>query len=311
NRGLETMFVMMNEARFGVGVQGLGLADRAYQMALSYARERVQGRDAVTGESGKPIIHHPDVKRMLLSMRARIMAMRALLYTAAGWFDIAHHHPDRSVADKHRRYVDLLMPVAKGWCTEVGNDVCDDAIQVFGGMGFVEETGIAQHFRDARIITIYEGTTGIQANDLVGRKILREGGATLRELIVDLRDTAAALNRAGLAEIGDGLADGTDALESAADWMLANGREQLADVLAGAVPFLHLLGTVCGGWQLGRAALAAQAGRAGSQGDAVHRASLVELACFYMATIGPQAAAHAATVCKAGGALTRFDETAF
>lgn len=311
NRGLETMFVMMNEARFGVGVQGLGLADRAYQMALAYARDRVQGRDAVTGESGKPIIHHPDVKRMLLSMRARVMAMRALLYTAAGWFDIAHHHPDRAVADKHRRYVDLLMPVAKGWCTEVGNDVCDDAIQVFGGMGFVEETGIAQYYRDARIITIYEGTTGIQANDLVGRKILREGGETLRELIDDLSDTAAALNAAGLAEIGDGLADTIAALASAADWMLANGRDRLADVLAGAVPFLHLLGTVCGGWQLARTALAAKAKRDAGGGDEAYLGSLIELARFYMATIAPQAGAHAATVCEAGGALTRFDESAF
>jgi acyl-CoA dehydrogenase len=312
NRGLETMFVMMNEARFGVGVQGLGLAERAYQFALAYARDRVQGRDAVTGEAGKPIIHHPDVKRMLLSMRARVMAMRALLYTAAGWFDFAHRHADRAVADRYRRYVDLLMPVAKGWCTEIGNDVCDDAIQVFGGMGFVEETGIAQYYRDARIITIYEGTTGIQANDLVGRKILREGGATLRELVVELRDTVGALKAgAQLVEIGDGLADAVDALESAADWMLANGREQLADVLAGAVPFLHLLGTVCGGWQLARLALAARARLAEGEGDAAYLASLIELARFYMATIGPQAAAHAATVREAGGALTRFDEAAF
>ena len=311
NRGLETMFVMMNEARFGVGIQGAGLADRAYQFALAYARDRVQGRDAVTGEAGKPIIHHPDVKRMLLSMRARVMAMRALLYTAAGWFDRAHHHPDPAAADKYRRYVDLLMPVAKGWCTEVGNDVCDDAIQVFGGMGFVEETGIAQFYRDARIITIYEGTTGIQANDLVGRKVLREGGATLRELVVDLRATASALGAAGLAEIGDGLADSIDALESATDWMLANGREQLADVLAGAVPFLHLLGTVCGGWQLGRAALAAKAMLATGDGDAAYLRSLVDLARFYTATIGPLAAAYAATVREAGGALTHFDESAF
>lgn len=156
NRGLETMFIMMNEARFGVGVQGVGLAERAYQYAVNYARTRVQGRDAMTGETGLPIICHPDVQRAILSMRARVMAMRSLLYTAAGWFDLAHHHPEQTVADKYRRYVDLLMPVAKGWCTEVGNEVCDDAIQVFGGMGFVEETGIAQYFRDARIITIYE-----------------------------------------------------------------------------------------------------------------------------------------------------------
>ena len=311
NRGLEVMFVMMNEARFGVGVQGAALAERAYQMALGYARERVQGRDAVSGAAGRPILCHPDVKRMLLSMRARVMAMRALLYTAAGWFDIAHHHPDAAVADKHRRYVDLLMPVAKGWCTELGNDVCDEAIQVFGGMGFVEETGVAQHFRDARIITIYEGTTGIQANDLVGRKILREGGATLRELIVELRASATALSAAGLAELGDGQGAAIDALESATDWILANGREQLGEVLAGAVPFLHLLGTVCGGWQLGRAALAARARQAAGEGDPVYLDGIVELARFYMATLGPQAAAHAATVREAGGALTRFDEAAF
>lgn len=311
NRGLEVMFVMMNEARFGVGIQGLALAERAYQSALGYARERVQGRNVVTGESGTPIIHHPDVKRMVLSMRARIMAMRALLYTTAGWFDIAQHHPDKAVADKHARYLDLLMPVAKGWCTELGNEVCDEAIQVFGGMGFVEETGVAQHYRDARIITIYEGTTGIQANDLVGRKILREGGATLGQLIVELRETVTTLADAGLTEIADGLTDLLDALESALDWMLANGREKLADVLAGAVPFLHLLGTVCGGWQLARAALAAQAGLAAGQGEAAYLQSLIDLARFYMTTIGPQAAAHATTVREAGAVLTRFDAAAF
>ncbi|MBR0565319.1 acyl-CoA dehydrogenase [Azoarcus sp. L1K30] len=314
NEGLATMFIMMNEARFGVGVQGAGLAERAYQFALAYARERVQGRDAVTGEAGKPIIHHPDVKRTLLSMRARVMAMRALLYTAAGWFDIAHKHPDRKVADKHRRYVDLLMPVAKGWCTEVGNDVCDDAIQVFGGMGFVEETGVAQFFRDARIITIYEGTTGIQANDLVGRKILRENGETLRELIADIESTIALLRADDtLGEIADGLADSVEALSAAANWILANGRDQLGEVLAGAVPFLYVLGTVCGGWQLARAALAARRCLGSDEPgyDPSYLTGMIELARFYMATIGPQATAMAATVREAGGAMMRFPESAF
>ena len=311
NRGLETMFIMMNEARFGVGVQGAGLAERAYQMALAFARERVQGRDAVSGDTGRPIVHHPDVKRMLVGMRARVMAMRALLYAAAGWFDLAEHHPDAETAARHRRRVDLLMPVAKGWCTEVCNDVCDEAIQVFGGMGFVEETGIAQLFRDARIITIYEGTTGIQANDLVGRKILREGGASLRELITELRATQAACEAdPALARLGRALGETVDALDSAAGWMLAHGKDRLADVLAGAVPFLMLLGTVCGGWQLARAALAARRGLAAGDGDAAYLAGLVDLAHFYLATYGPQAAAHAAVVREAGDALTRFAEAA-
>ena len=312
NRGLETMFVMMNDARFGVGVQGLGLGERAYQYALGYARERVQGRDAVTGESGRPIIHHPDVKRMLLSMRARVMAMRALLYTAAGWFDVARRHPDAAVAGKHRRYVDLMMPVAKGWCTEIGNDVCDDAIQVFGGMGFVEETGIAQFYRDARIITIYEGTTGIQANDLVGRKILRENGETLQEMIADMRGSADELRADdSLGQIADTLSDAIDALESATEWLLANGQERLAEVLAGAVPYLYLLGTVSGGWQLARLALAARRELVAGRGDAAYLTSLIDLARFYMATIGPQAMAHAETVREAGVALNHFDEASF
>ncbi|NMG75897.1 acyl-CoA dehydrogenase [Aromatoleum diolicum] len=312
NRGLETMFIMMNEARFGVGVQGAGLAERAYQFALGYARDRVQGRDAITGEAGKPILHHPDVKRMLMSMRARVMAMRALLYTAAGWFDFAHHHPDAVVAGRARRYVDLLMPVAKGWCTEVGQQLCSDAIQVFGGMGFVEETGIAQFARDARIITIYEGTTGIQANDLVGRKILREGGETLFELITELRATVAELRAdPTLGAIADGLAENIAALNGTTHWLLAKGKDQLAEVLAGAVPFLHLLGTVCGSWQMARLALAARRKVAAGEGDASYNASLVELARFYMGTFAPQAAAHAATVRDAGEALLAFDPAAF
>lgn len=312
NQGLATMFIMMNEARFGVGVQGLGLAERAYQLALAYARERVQGREVVSGRSDLPILHHPDVKRMLLSMRARIMAMRALLYSAAGWFDLAHRHPDSTQADKYRRYVDLLMPVAKGWCTETGNDVCDDAIQVFGGMGFVEETGVAQLFRDARITTIYEGTTGIQANDLISRKILREDGATLRELIADVRATCSALYlHDHLRPTGSVLSEMVDALETAAHWVLANGRESLSEVLAGTVPFLHMLGAVAGGWQLARTALAAQRQLVSNEGDAVYLGGLTDMAHFYMTTMGVQMAAQAKTVCEAGAALERFPMDGF
>ncbi|MEZ5538056.1 MAG: acyl-CoA dehydrogenase [Thiolinea sp.] len=303
NRGLETMFIMMNEARFGVGVQGVALAERAYQYALGYAQTRVQGRDAVSGATGQPILIHPDVKRQVLGMRARVMAMRSLLYTAAGWFDTTHHHPDKEVAAKYRRYIDLLMPVVKGWCTEVGNEVCDDAIQVFGGMGFVEETGIAQYFRDARIITIYEGTTGIQANDLIGRKILRERGETLLELLQDMQSTVSELEQYdALADLATRLSGQLEALQSASDWVLAQGKDGMAKVLAGAVPFLYLLGTVAGSWQMCRLALAAQAKQDGGESDAYY-ANLQQLARFFLVTYGSQAAAYATTVCDAGDAL--------
>ncbi|MBW6393283.1 acyl-CoA dehydrogenase [Billgrantia antri] len=311
HQGLATMFVMMNDARFSVGVQGVALGERAYQAALAYARERVQGRDIVSGESGRPILVHPDVKRMLVSMRARLMAMRGLLYSAAGWFDIARHHPDDEVADKHRRYVDLLMPVAKGWCTEVGNDLCDEAIQVFGGMGFVEETGVAQLFRDARVITIYEGTTGIQANDLLGRKILREDGATLRELIGDIRETAVRLRaHERLGDLAGALDDQATLLDESVDWLLAH-QADTAVLFAGAVPLLHLLGTACGAWQMARLALAAEARHEQREGDAEYLQSLIELARFYLATQAPHAHAHGHTLRHAGAVLSHFSEQGF
>ncbi|MBL8479263.1 MAG: acyl-CoA dehydrogenase [Sterolibacteriaceae bacterium] len=305
NRGLEYMFIMMNEARFGVGVQGIGIGERAWQQALAFAKERVQGRDAVTGAVGKPIINHPDVKRMLLTMRARIMAARALAYTAAGWFDLARHSPDKAAADKARRYTDLLMPVVKGWSTELCQQVCYDAIQVHGGMGFVEETGIAQHYRDARIITIYEGTTGIQANDLVGRKVLRENGATLRELIVEMRGVGAELAATeSLRPLAERLEEDIAALERALDWILANGKEHMAAVLAGAVPFLQLLGTVCGGWQLARVALAATDPATAERHAPDYLRGLIELAQFHAHALGVQAPALAAAIVGAGDTVS-------
>jgi len=308
NRGLEYMFIMMNEARFGVGVQGIGIGERACQQALAFAKERVQGRDAVSGAVGQPIINHPDVKRMLLTMRARIMAARALAYTAAGWFDLARHSTDKAAADKARRYVDLLMPVVKGWSTELCQQVCYDAIQVHGGMGFIEETGVAQHYRDARIITIYEGTTGIQANDLVGRKVLRENGATLRELIGDMRSVVAELAAAGMQPMAVRFEDDIAALERALDWILASGREHLAAVLAGAVPFLHLLGLVCGSWQLARVALAAARPANRETYGADYLRGLVELARFHAHALAVQAPALSAAIVGAGetAAESRF-----
>jgi len=308
NRGLEYMFIMMNEARFGVGVQGIGIGERAYQQALAFAKERVQGRDAVTGATGRPIINHPDVKRMLLTMRARIMAARALAYAAAGWFDLARHAPDKAEADKARRYVDLLMPVVKGWCTELCQRVCYDAIQIHGGMGFVEETGVAQHYRDARIITIYEGTTGIQANDLVGRKVLRENGATLRELMAEMRGVAAELAVCdGLQSLAGRLEEDVAALEAALEWILANGRDRLDAVLAGAVPFLHLLGSVCGSWQLARVALAAARPANAERHGADYLRGLIELARFHAHALGVQAPALSAAIIGGGATVAESE----
>ncbi|NYS76475.1 MULTISPECIES: acyl-CoA dehydrogenase [Halomonadaceae] len=311
HQGLKTMFIMMNDARFNVGVQGVAMGERAYQAALDYAQQRIQGRNIVNGASNQPIISHPDVKRMLVSMRARLMAMRGLLYTAASWFDIANHHADTQVADKHSRYVDLLMPVAKGWCTEVGNDICDEAIQVFGGMGFVEETGVAQLFRDARIMTIYEGTTGIQANDLLGRKILRENGTTLRELLFDIRTTGKALEQVDeLRDLATDLDELTTQLHITTDWVLEQDQARIADLYGGATPLLHLMGTVCGGWQLTRMALAAHAKQNAAGEDPDYLAGLISLARFYMATFAPQAYAHARAVRYGGQVLTNFPESA-
>lgn len=320
NRGIEYMFVMMNDARFGVSLHGVGLAERAYQMALRYARERVQGRNAVSGASGEPIVGHADIRRQLLSMRARIFAMRALVYTAAGWFDHARHDPDTTVADRCRRYIDLLMPVLKAWNTEVGSVVCDEAIQVFGGMGFVEETGVAQHYRDARVTRIYEGTTGIQANDLLGRKVLRENGATLRELIGDIRTEIAACAAAtALAGQAEALATNVAALEQAMAFVLARaqaGPAGMAVAQSAAVPFLELCGYVCAGWRMAQAARAAHTALAeGPQGETgegerAYLNGVLALAEVWFATHAPQAQARAQTVC-ASDCVARAPEAAF
>lgn len=295
HRGIETMFVMMNEARFGVSLHGVALAERAYQMALRHAHERSQGR--VAGQAGRPIAGHPDVKRQLLAMRTRIFAMRALVYPAAAWFDHARHNRQADVADRCRRYIDLLMPVLKGWNTETGNLVCDDAIQVFGGMGFVEETGVAQHYRDSRVTRIYEGTTGIQANDLVNRKIVRDNGATLRELLADIRADAAALAPvAQLAGYAQALLRNVDELERATAFLLANRDTDPATVQAAAVPFLHLTGLVCAGWRIAQAARAAQAALAGETDNAAYLHGVLALADFWFATYAPQVRGHADTV---------------
>ncbi|MFZ6771426.1 acyl-CoA dehydrogenase [Undibacterium sp. SXout7W] len=261
NRGLEYMFIMMNAARFGVGMQGIGVAERAYQKAVQYAKDRIQSRDLAGSAGPVAIINHPDVRRMLMSMRAQTEGARALAYVAAGLSDIAHHHADEATRKANQAVYEYLVPIVKGWSTEMSLDVTSTGVQVHGGMGFIEETGAAQHYRDAKILTIYEGTTAIQANDLVGRKTARDGGATARALIAYIRETEAALvatNQPELLAIQKQLAAGSAALEDVVAYVVANFKQDIKGVFAGSVPYLKLAGIVLGGWQMARAALIAQ-----------------------------------------------------
>ena len=246
NRGLEYMFTMMNHARLAVGVEGLGIAERAYQHALAYANERMQGRELGGGER-VAIIKHPDVRRMLLMMKSQIDAMRALAYFAASRLDVATRDRDEAQRAHNQSLVDLLIPIVKGWCTETAVEIASLGIQVHGGMGYVEETGAAQYLRDARITTIYEGTTGIQANDLVGRKILRDRGAAALVLLDEMQSLADAPR-----EVSNAL----KALREATDWLLANADSKR--VLASAVPYLRLFGIAAGGWLVSRGAARAK-----------------------------------------------------
>ncbi|WP_064572964.1 acyl-CoA dehydrogenase [Cupriavidus gilardii] len=276
NRGLEYMFIMMNAARFSVGMQGIAVSERAYQQAVAYARERVQSRP-VDGSARQAvtIIHHPDVKRMLMTMRALTEGARALAYVGAAACDTAHQHPDEAVRSENQAFYEFLVPVIKGWSTELSIDVTSLGVQVHGGMGFIEETGAAQHYRDARILPIYEGTTAIQANDLVGRKTVRDGGAVARGICARIAETEAALAAHGgapFAAMQAQLAKGRAALEQAIDFIVANGKTDPNAAFAGSVPYLKLCGIVFSGWQLGRAMLAADARRA--EDPAFHEAKI-------------------------------------
>src|SRR5574343_192831 len=225
HKGLAYMFTMMNHARLNVGMEGVAISERAFQQALAYAKDRVQGKPmGDTSGQTRPILYHPDVRRMLMDMKSRIEAMRALAYQTAAHMDYAHHHPDEAVRREHQARVELLTPVVKGWCTETSINVTSTGIQVHGGMGFIEETGAAQHFRDARITTIYEGTTAIQANDLIGRKVARESGVTVKAVIVEMRKVEAQLAEAAgeeFAAIRKSLSAGVTAVEEAVDYIVA------------------------------------------------------------------------------------------
>ena len=309
NRGLEYMFIMMNAARFNVGLEGLGDAERAYQRAVMYAKDRVQGTEVgVRGGPKVPIIKHPDVRRMLMSMRARIEAMRALAYVTAAAQDNAHNNPDEAARKQGQAFADLMIPVVKGWSTESAIDIASLGVQVHGGMGFIEETGAAQHLRDARITTIYEGTTAIQANDLIGRKIAREKGVTIKGVIAEMR-AAATLLDGDLAGIGMRQSAAVDALERAVFWIVDNFSSDPKAAHVGAVPFLHLLGIVAGGWQMGRAAVIARAKAALDDSDPFWAAKLVTTR-FYADHFLTQAAGLAdSVVAGAAGALDMADDS--
>jgi len=261
NRGLEYMFIMMNAARFGVGVQGIALAERAYQHAVAYARDRVQSRP-VDGSmnTAAPIIHHPDVRRMLMTMRAYTEACRATALVAASAYDAAHAHPDASVRADNQAFYEFMVPLVKGYATEMSIEVASLGVQVHGGMGFIEETGAAQYMRDSKILTIYEGTTAIQANDFVGRKTARDGGATARAIAARIEATAQALAASPNADaqaFGKRLTHARLAFLDAVDFIAANTKASPNAAFAGSVPYLMLAGNLVGGWQMGRALLVA------------------------------------------------------
>ncbi len=305
NRGLETMFIMMNAARFAVGLEGVAIAERAFQRALAFSKERLQGRDLSGGGGAVPIIRHPDVRRMLMLMKSQAEAMRALAYTTAAALDFAHRSENSEARKRHQAYADLMIPVVKGWCTETGIEVASLGVQVHGGMGFVEETGAAQYLRDARITTIYEGTTGIQAMDLVGRKISREGGVTAKAWIAEVRKLDAALTNHP--SMRANLAAGIQAVSDCVDFIVAEKNPNIA--FAGAVPFLKLMGIVGGGWQMARAALGAE--KKVSSSDSSFYTAKIATARFYAEHVLVQAPGLRDTVVKGGAGVMALSEDQF
>ncbi|RJG03955.1 acyl-CoA dehydrogenase [Noviherbaspirillum sedimenti] len=314
NRGLEYMFIMMNAARFAVGMQGIALAERAYQKAAHFAKERIQSRDLAGSAGPVAIIHQPDVRRMLMSMRAQTEAARALAYVTAAAHDIALHHADAQVRQEQDAFYEYMVPIVKGWSTELSVDVASTGVQVHGGMGFIEETGAAQYYRDARILPIYEGTTAIQANDLVGRKTVRDGGATAKAILAQVRATTVQLAAAesdSLQAIGRQLALGADALEAAVDYVTGNIKADIKAVFAGSVPYLKLAGIVLGGWQMGRAALAAARRLQDGQGDKRFYQAKIATARFFAEHILPQSAAYRTEIVEGAGSVLALDADQF
>jgi len=315
NQGLACMFTMMNHARLNVGLEGVAISERAYQQARQYALDRVQGKTLGREDAqSATIIGHPDVRRMLMDMKARVEAMRALAYYTAGQMDRAHGHKDGATRQSAQTLVDLLIPIVKGWCTDNALGITSDGVQVHGGMGFIEETGASQHLRDARITTIYEGTTGIQANDLIGRKLARDGGAAMKRLIAvmgDDLDSARAMSGQGdatLDSMAAALRTGLGALTEATHWLLAASAR---DAAAGAVPYLKLCGTVIAGWLMARAAHAATAQAARGDPHADFLAAKRITALHYALHVLPEGGALRDTVVHGSATTLGLSDSQF
>jgi len=285
NRGLEYMFIMMNAARYAVGMQGIAVSERAYQQAAAYAKDRVQSRPVDGSAAGSAtIVHHPDVRRMLMTMRATTEGARAMALVAAAAYDAAHHHPDAGTRRDHQAFYEFLVPVVKGYSTEMSIEVASLGVQVHGGMGFIEETGAAQYLRDARILPIYEGTTAIQANDLVGRKTGRDGGRTARALAARIAATEAELaprESAAARSMAKRLKAAREAFEQVVDFIVASQKERPNAAYAGSVPYVMLTGHLVSGWQMARALVAAETRLAGGDADAAFLQAKVTTARFH------------------------------
>ena len=312
NRGLEYMFIMMNAARFSVGIQGLAVMETAYQHARDYAAERIQSRP-VDGSAREAvaIIHHPDVKRMLLTMKATIEGCRAMSYYTAGLSDIAHHHADADMRAKAQAQYEFMVPLVKGFNTEQSVEITSLGVQIHGGMGFIEETGVAQYHRDSRILPIYEGTTAIQANDLIGRKTLRDGGAVALDFADQIDATVAELSAIdALKNMAQPLADANAAYRQVIAHVLNNTKTNPNNVFAGSVLYLKLAGVLMAGWHSARGALAAQAQLAAG-GDAAFLTGKMGTANFFAQHLLPQTTALAQAITAGGEAVAGFDVSFF
>ncbi|MDG2285060.1 MAG: acyl-CoA dehydrogenase, partial [Alphaproteobacteria bacterium] len=297
----------------GVGLQGLAIAERAYQQSVTFAKERVQGRPIQGGEAGAPIINHPDVRRMLLSMKSQVEAMRGLCYEVAADLDRANRLEGDAERAAAQSMLELMIPVVKAWCTDTGLAITSTNIQVHGGMGFMEETGAGQHYRDARITTIYEGTNGVQAMDLLGRKVVRDGGETARGFLAAVQDTAAALDTSNAAEasLAKHLTSGAAALGDAVTWLVESFPSDPARAAAGAVPFLEMMGLVSGGWMLARGAIVARRQLADGSGDKAFLEGKLTTARFFAEAHLSQAPALLDPIIGGGALVMELDEAQF